>query len=133
YWGRNEQNEDDPDDPMSERTRRVIPYVEDSRNCLLFEPLIGLAVEEMASLQAALKRAIESVFQPEENELAAEPLPDRDNRRQLLLYEAAEGGAGVLRRLVDDPSTLSLVAREALRICHFDPDSGEDLRRAPRA
>jgi ATP-dependent helicase YprA (DUF1998 family) len=133
YWGRNEQNEDDPDDPMSERTRRVIPYVEDNRNCLLLEPLIGLEIEEMASLQAALKRAIETVFQLEDNELAAEPLPDRDNRQMLLFYEAAEGGAGVLRQLVDDPSTLALVAREALRLCHFDPDSGEDLRHAPRA
>ncbi|MEO8612715.1 MAG: DEAD/DEAH box helicase [Chloroflexota bacterium] len=133
YWGRNEQNEDDPDDPMSERTRRVIPFVEDNRNCLLFEPLIGLEVEEMASLQAALKRAIETVFQLEDNELAAEPLPDRDNRQILLLYEAAEGGAGVLRQLVDDLSTFALVAREALRICHFDPDTGEDLRHAPRA
>lgn len=133
YWGRNEQNEDDPDDPMSERTRRIIPYVEDNRNCLLLEPLIGLDIEEMASLQAALKRAIETVFQLEDNELAAEPLPDRDNRQMLLFYEAAEGGAGVLRQLVDDPSTLALVAREALRLCHFDPDTGEDLRHAPRA
>jgi ATP-dependent helicase YprA (DUF1998 family) len=133
YWGRNEQNEDDPDDPMSERTRRVIPYVEDSRNCLLFEPSILLEVNEMASLQAALKRAIEAVFQLEDNELAAEPLPDRTNRQALLFYEAAEGGAGVLRQLVDDPSALAQVAREALRICHFDPDTGEDLRRAPRA
>lgn len=133
YWGRNEQNEDDQDDPMSARTRRVIPYVEDNRNCLLFEPSIGLEVEEMASLQAALKRAIETVFQLEDNELAAEPLPDKDNRQMLLFYEAAEGGAGVLRRLVDDAAVLAQVAREALRICHFDPDTGEDLRRAPRS
>jgi len=133
YWGRNEQSEDDPDDPMSERTRRVIPYVEDNRNCLLFEPLIGLEGPQMASLQAALKRAIEAVYQLEENELAAEPLPDGDNRRMLLFYEAAEGGAGVLRQLVDDPAALQQIAREALRICHFDPDTGEDLRRAVRA
>jgi ATP-dependent helicase YprA (DUF1998 family) len=133
YWGRNEQNEDDPNDPMSERTRRVIPYVEDSRNCLLFEPLIEMGIEEMASLQSALKRAIETVFQLEDNELAAEPLPDKDNRQMILFYEASEGGAGVLRRLVDDPKALSEVTREALRICHFDPDTGEDLRRAPRS
>lgn len=133
YWGRNEQNEDDPDDPMSQRTHRVIPYVEDNRNCLLFEPLIGLEIEEMTSLQAALKRAIETVFQLEDNELAAEPLPDRDNRQMLLFYEAAEGGAGVLRRLVDNPSVLVLVARKALEICHFEPNTGEDLRRAHRA
>jgi ATP-dependent helicase YprA (DUF1998 family)/very-short-patch-repair endonuclease len=133
YWGRNEQNEDDPDDPMSERTRRVIPYVEDNRNCLLFEPLISLETSQMASLQAALKRAIEAKFQLEDNELAAEPLPSSDHRRLLLFYEAAEGGAGVLRRLVDDAAILSEVAREALRLCHFDPDTGEDRRRAPRA
>lgn len=133
YWGRNEQNEDDPDDPLSERTRRVIPYVEDNRNCLVFESRNGMEIEEMASLQAALKRAIETVFQLEDNELAAEPLPDRDSRHLLLFYEAAEGGAGVLRRLVDDPAILAQVAQEALRICHFDPITGEDLRRAPRA
>ncbi|MBN8595971.1 MAG: DEAD/DEAH box helicase [Anaerolineae bacterium] len=133
YWGRNEQNEDDTTDPMSARTRKVIPYVEDNRNCLLIEPMIGLGLEEMASLQAALKRAIETVFQLEDNELAAEPLPDRDNRRSLLFYEAAEGGAGVLSQLVDDPEALPRVAREALKICHFDPETGEDLRHAPRA
>lgn len=133
YWARNDQNEDDPDDPLSERTRRVIPYVEDSRNCLLFEPLVYLEDAQMASLQAALKRAIETTFQLEDNELAAEPLPDKKNRRMILFYEATEGGAGVLRRLVDDPTTLATIAREALRICHFDPDTGEDLRRAPRA
>lgn len=133
YWGRNEQNEDDPDDPMSKRIKRVIPYVEDNRNCLLFEPLIDLETRQMASVQAALKRAIETIFQLEDNELAAEPLPHDKNRRIILFYEAAEGGAGVLRRLVDDPMALSDVAREALRICHFDPDTGGDLRRAPRA
>lgn len=133
YWGRNEQNEEDPDDPMSERTRRVIPYVEDSRNCLLFEPLVGMELEEMASLQAALKRAIEAVFQLEDNELAAEPLPDSSNRQMLLFYEASEGGAGVLRRLVDDAQSLRHVAEEALAICHFDSTTGEDLGRAPRS
>jgi very-short-patch-repair endonuclease len=32
--------------------------------------------------------------------------------------------------LLDDPGALGEVAREALRICHFDPTTGEDLRRA---
>ncbi len=133
YWGNNEQIEDDPEEPMSARTRRVIPYVDDSRNCLLLEPLVGMSLETMASLQAALKRALETVFQLENSELAVEPLPDTNNRHLLLFYEAAEGGAGVLRRLIDDPLILKQVAREALRICHFDPDSGEDLHREPKA
>ena len=130
YWARNEQMEDDPSDPVSARTLRVIPYVEDSRNALLFEPQVALEVEQMASLQAALKRAIEARYQLEDNELAVEPLPDAADRRLILFYEAAEGGAGVLRRLVDEPDALAGVAREALEICHFDPDTGADLRHA---
>ena len=132
YWSSNDNDSGDKDDPLSEMKRRVIPYVEDSRNCLLFEPLVDISTEQMASLQAALKRAIETRFQLEENELAAEPLPDSDNRHQLLFYEAAEGGAGVLRQLLDDPGALRQVAHEALDICHFDPD-GNDQGRAEGA
>ena len=133
YWAKNEQSLDDPDDPLSPRTERVIPYVEDRRNCLLFEPTARQTSVVMASLQAILKSAIQVRYQLEDNELAAEPLPDMHERNLILLYESAEGGAGVLRRLLDEPSALSEVAKEALRLCHFDPETGKDLRRAPRA
>ncbi len=133
YWQRNDRDTEDTDDPMSAQIRRVIPYVEDRRNSLLFEPAAGLDDRTMASLQAALKNAIQVEYQLEEAELAAEPLPTQDLRRMILFYEAAEGGAGVLRRLLEDPEALSKVARRALRICHFDPKSGVDERRAPRA
>jgi len=89
----------------------------------------------MASLQAALKSAVQVLYQLEDNELAAEPLPGAGPhpRRLLLFYEAAEGGAGVLRRMLDDQDAFAEIAKEALRLCHFDPDTGDDLRRAPRA
>jgi len=112
---------------------RVIPYVEDRKNCLLIEPAEKLTPEVAASLQSALKNAIQVKYQLEEFELAAEPLPERDDRKLLLFYEAAEGGAGVLRRLVEDPKAIQDVAREALDLCHFDPLSGEDKKHAPRA
>jgi very-short-patch-repair endonuclease len=118
---------------VSVRTTRVIPYVEDTRNCLLIEPATRHALWVMASLQAALKTAIQVSFQLEDNELAAEPLPNSHERHLLLLYESAEGGAGVLRRLLDDPQAMANVARAALEICHFDPVTGADQRHAPRA
>lgn len=131
YWARNKQvAEDEPDDPMSPKTARVIPFVEDRRNCLLLEPSEELDASAMASLQSALKNAIQVRYQLEDKELAAEPLPTRDDRRLILFYEAAEGGAGVLRRLLDDKGAFAEVAREALELCHFDPDTGEDLHRA---
>jgi very-short-patch-repair endonuclease len=133
YWGKNPRDDDDAGDDTSARLRRVIPYVEDRRNCLLVEPAEVVDAKVMASLQAAFKNAIQVEFQLEEAELAAEPLPSRDTRNAILLYESAEGGAGVLRRLVDDPTAVARVARWALALCHFDPDTGDDRRRAPRA
>lgn len=134
YWARNEDAvEDDPEDPMSASKQRVVPYVEDHRNCLLIEPVTPLPVEVMASLQPALKHAIQAQYQLEDNELGAEPLPSADNRHLILLYEAAEGGAGILRQLLDDPLAMAAVATTALELCHFDPATGADRRRAPSA
>ena len=134
YWAVNEQTkESDEDDPLGVNTQRVIPYVEDRRNCLIFEPQGDLNQITITSLQSALKNAIQVKYQLEDNELAAESLPDPDNRRLVLFYESTEGGAGVLRRLIDDPNAMAAVAREALRLCHFAPDTGSDLRRAPGA
>lgn len=134
YWvAERDEIEANPDDqdPVSQLQDRVIPYVEDHRNCLLFEPAQMLDLEIMASLQAALRKAIQIKYQLEENEIAVEPLPDAKDRRILLFYEASEGGAGVLRRLVDDPQSLPELARIAMDICHYNPVSGEDLHHAP--
>ena len=72
YWQRNDLDPDDKDDPLSGRTERVIPYVEDRRNVLLVTPSDDLSPEEMASLAAALKNAIQVEFQLEDAELAAD-------------------------------------------------------------
>jgi ATP-dependent helicase YprA (DUF1998 family)/very-short-patch-repair endonuclease len=134
YWGSNNAAiENDEDDPMTARSIRVIPFVEDRRNCLLFEPAVKLDINQMSSLQSALKNAMQTCYQLEDNELAVEPLPARDDRRVLLFYEASEGGAGVLRHLVDEPSAFANVARAALELCHFDPDTGADKKRAERS
>jgi ATP-dependent helicase YprA (DUF1998 family) len=139
YWARRQDDPNEADgerDPMSPRTERVIPYVDDTRNALVVQPtgLRGDAEERrrvLASLEAALKSAMQVVFQLEDNELAAHALPSASDRRQILVYEAAEGGAGVLRRLVEEPGVLAEVARAALEVCHFDPATGDDLGAPP--
>jgi len=134
FWARNPQltDEDEPQEDLSGRLRRVIPFVEDRRNCLLFEAAEHLPPRALPSLRAALKNAIQAVFQLEDSEIAAELLPgEGDGARLLLFYEAAEGGAGVLRRLLDEAEALARVAREALSICHFDPADGSDLGHPP--
>lgn len=133
YWATSNTDPDDSEDAMTKSQEVVIPYVEDTRNVLLLDPQTALSQTQMASLSAALKVAIQAEFQLEDSELAVEPLPSEDDRRLLLFYEAAEGGAGVLRRLAQEPDALATVARGALEICHFDPASGKDLSRAPGA
>lgn len=118
-----------PDEASGGGTQRVVPFVEDRRNCLVLRAEGVSDVAVLASLQAALKVAVQTTFQLEDSELAAEPLPASGDRRLILLYEAAEGGAGVLRRLVDDPTVLPQLAREALSRCHFNPDTGADEHR----
>jgi ATP-dependent helicase YprA (DUF1998 family) len=136
FWARSrpdQEDDPDPEDPQTPHQERVIPYVEDTRNCLLLRPAGDIDDSLMASLQAALKTAIQLHFQLEDRELAAEPLPSTAERQQLLFYEAAEGGAGVLRQLIDDEEALARVAATALELCHFDPDTGDDQDHAPGA
>ena len=108
------------------RKQRVIPYVEDRRNVLVTRLAGPVSLETAISAAIALERGIEAAFQLEDSELSSEGLPDQDRRGRALFIESAEGGAGVLRRLVDDPGALRKAARTALEIMHFDPDTGEE-------
>ena len=127
YWSRNQADAEDRDDAAAEgRIARVVPFVRDTRNALVmrFEP--ARAAPETASLQAAFKQAIQQHFQLEPRELSCEAMPSPRERREILFYEASEGGAGVLRQLAEAPAVLPALARRALAICHYDPGTGED-------
>lgn len=106
-------------------------FVRDTANVLLLRPPAGPWLENPAflpSLQYALARGIQELFQVEESELATERIGKLEGQ-QLLFWEAAEGGLGVLRRLVEEPDALAAVATQALIILHFD-QTGRDLRPA---
>jgi superfamily II DNA/RNA helicase/very-short-patch-repair endonuclease len=111
----------------------VVPYVQDRCNALLLEFDVPLSDQNKIALQYALKRGIAIAFQLEDNELAVEPLPNPGDRRLLLFYENAEGGAGALRRFAMDTTEFRKAIRAALDVCHFDPETAEDVQHAPHA
>jgi very-short-patch-repair endonuclease len=127
YWATNAADQDDAEESVAGRQKRVVPYVTDTKNALVIALEPARSMAEMASLQSALKEAIQQQYQLEPRELASEPLPSSRDRNELLFFEASEGGAGVLRQLVEDPQAIGRLARRALQLCHFDPDTLEDL------
>ena len=127
YWSSNQADLGDRDDAATAgRTVRVVPFVSDTKNVLVMQFDAPHSGAEMAGLQAAFKQAIQLHFQIEPRELACEAMPEPDDRREILFYEATEGGAGVLRQIAEDASILPALARRALEICHYDPDSLAD-------
>lgn len=137
-----DSDEDELPKVEGRRAERVVPYVEDTRNVLLVRPEPALDTDTMVSLMAALANGVAVAFGLEDSEIGAEVVPsidpwdpDRVRGQQptaILLYEAAEGGAGVLRRLVRERDALRRVGAAALEVCHFDAD-GNDLGHAPHA
>lgn len=122
-WVKAPEDDDGEDTPPeTPATERIVPIVRDHKNAALIRPDRAPAMSEttMATLQHALLRGIDVVFQLEEGEVFTEPLPARDRRRAILAYEATEGGAGVLGRLVSEPKAFARVAREALNLMHFE-------------
>src|SRR5690606_29656979 len=123
YWAKSEDEDTETDTPPDVvKPVRIVPIVRDRKNALLFrfKKPEDYDPTTITTVQHALLRGIEVVYQLEEGEILGEPLPARDNRRAILAYEATEGGAGVLTRLMDNPGAISEVARTALGLMHFE-------------
>ncbi len=121
FWAKNKDEQDTGADPLEKPRQWIVPSVQDRKNALLLQPQIAEPIQSaLTTIGHALLRGIEAVFQLEEGEILAEPMPTADKRTGFLFYEAAEGGAGVLTRLVSEPGYLAAVAKMALTILHFD-------------
>lgn len=126
YWASDPAKEKGLPDPTKLR-QRIAPVVEDRKNALLLRfPTTWLAqLDEdiepaLATLQHALARGVEQVYQLEEGEIMVEPMPSRTDRKALFFYEAAEGGAGALSRLINEADGFAKIAHAALEMMHFD-------------
>ena len=124
----------EPDPDAREDYRIVKLWTSNLADALYIEPIqaLGLEADGVVTLQHALKRAIESVFQVEPSEIGVSTMGDSENPN-ILLYEAAEGSLGILSQFVEDVATFRKIIETAEQVCRFDdeeykaPASYDDL------
>ena len=124
----------EPDPGAQEEYRLVKLWTSNLADALYLEPIqaLGLEPDGVVTLQYALKRAIESVFQVEPSEVGVSAIGDPDSPN-ILLYEAAEGSLGILSQFVEDVTTFRKLVEAAERVCRFEdreytaPASYDDL------
>jgi superfamily II DNA/RNA helicase len=125
-WWKNESL--DVPSQSTEPTKRVQLFTTDTADSLYIEPIKSLALDYdgVISLQYALKRAIENVFQVESREIGVELMGD-EKAPNIFIYEASEGSLGVLSQFIEDKRRFTEVINEAINLCRFDdPDYQED-------
>ncbi|MBL6955873.1 MAG: DEAD/DEAH box helicase [Chlorobium phaeobacteroides] len=122
------------DGQSNEQFRRVKLMTSNLADALYIEPIqpLGLTPDGVITLQHALKRAIELVFQVEPSEIGVVTVGDPE-APNILLYEAAEGSLGILSQFVENINAFHKVVAEAIALCRYDdpeykgPASYDDL------
>ena len=125
---------DSQQENSNEEIVKVKLFTTDTADSLYIEPIKSLALtyDGVLTLQYALKRAIESLFQIESNEIGVELMGDNANPN-IFLYEASEGSLGILSQFVEDKEKFRSLINEAIKICRYDekdykePASYDDL------
>jgi superfamily II DNA/RNA helicase len=117
-----------PDDKRPEVFKLVKLFTSNLADALYIQPVqpLGLDADGVITLQHALKRAIESVFQVEPAEIGVVSVGDPESPN-ILLYEASEGSLGILSQFVEDVSKFRSVVNKAIELCLY----GEETYKAP--
>jgi len=120
-WKKSNQEE------QSEEIKRVQLYTTDTADALYIQPIKSLALEPdgVVTMQYALKRAIESVFQVESNEIGVCQMGD-PKMPNMFLYEASEGSLGILSQFVENKDLFLEVVKEAYKLLRYDDEDYDE-------
>jgi superfamily II DNA/RNA helicase/very-short-patch-repair endonuclease len=113
-----------PEDPI----QNIMLYTYDTSDVLYIQPVksLGLTEEGVITMQYALEKAIEKIYNIEPVEIDAK-LMGGGEHKNIMLYESAEGSIGVLKDISRNPVKLRDIFMEAYKICGYDYATKEDL------
>ena len=112
-----------PEDPLA----NIMLYTYDTSDILYVQPIksLGLTEDGVVTMQYALEKAIEQLYNIEPIEIDARLMGSEANKN-IMLYESAEGSIGVLKDIARNPAKLRDIFLKAYEICGYDYASKED-------
>lgn len=127
FWKRKAESEQQQQTPDGEVIKNVHLFTENWADALYIQPVKALGLDEngIYTLQYAIKRAIELLYQVEPNEISVIAM-GKTETPNILVYESAEGSLGILNQLVMRHDEFMRIIEKAYEICYFK--DGVDTR-----
>lgn len=113
-----------PEDPI----QNIMLYTYDTSDVLYIQPIksLGLTEDGVVTMQYALEKAIEKLYNVEPVEIDAK-LMGGGEHKNIMIYESSEGSIGVLKDISRNPVKLRDIFKESYRICGYDYDTKQDM------
>jgi superfamily II DNA/RNA helicase len=101
--------------------QNIMLYTYDTSDILYIQPIksLGLTEEGVITMQYALQKAVEQLYNIEPTEITARLMGSEENKN-IMLYESAEGSIGVLKDIARNPARLREIFKKAYKICGYD-------------
>jgi len=105
----------------------IMLYTYDTADVLYVQPVksLGLTEDGVITMQYALEKAIEQLYNIEPIEIDAR-LMGSEEYKNIMLYESAEGSIGVLKDIMRNPAKLREIFYKAYEICGYDFETKKD-------
>ena len=106
-----------PEDPI----QNIALYTYDTSDVLYIQPIksLGLTDEGVITMQYALEKAIEKIYNIEPSEMDAKIMGSGECKN-IMIYESSEGSIGVLKDIARNPIKLRDIFLETYLICGYD-------------